>query len=200
MPPHVLDISDYEPGTSGPSGYAEGSTTSPATGTPIMGRNTGTNTLKVAKMDGNDQLYVVPVGSLPVKGVYNTTPPTLTNGQDTVFQVDVNGNQKVTLATTLAGEDIANDVQKVEERYLPLNVSTAATTVVKSGSGYVKAIRVIGGTLGTVTVYDNTSASGTVLVPTVTPTAAGLLIESITFSTGLTIVTGSATILTGAYR
>jgi hypothetical protein len=38
-----------------------------------------------------------------------------------------------TLATTLAGEDVANDVLKVEQRFAPINVS--ADTLVKSGPG-----------------------------------------------------------------
>ncbi len=103
-------------------------------------------------------------------------------------------------AAPLAGEDVTNDVIKVEQRYLPLAISAAATTNVKTGTGYLDSLVCVGGTLGAVTVYDNTVASGTVLCPTVTPVAGGILLRHITFSVGLTIVTAAATVLTGAYR
>jgi len=38
-------------------------------------------------------------GSVSVGGVYNSTPPTYTNGDDTELQTDVNGNLKVTVVT-----------------------------------------------------------------------------------------------------
>lgn len=74
-------------------------------------------------------------------------------------------------------------------------ISTATTTTVKSGAGIVREIRTIGGTLGNVTVYDNTAGSGTAIVPTVTPDKAQMLIQNGAFSTGLTIVTAAATLL-----
>lgn len=105
-----------------------------------------------------------------------------------------------TQATALAGEDLTNDVQKVEQRGANFNISTATTTTVRSGAGFVYNIRVIGGTLGSVTIYDNTAASGTVLCPAVTPVQNGILLENCTFGTGLTIVTAAATVITGSYR
>lgn len=104
------------------------------------------------------------------------------------------------LDVQLAGEDLINGVMKVEQRYTPFAISTATTTTVISGSGYVNRIRVVGGTLGNVTIYDNTAASGTVLLPTATPVQDGILLENITFDTGLTIVTAAATVIVGGYR
>ncbi len=98
------------------------------------------------------------------------------------------------------GADAVADVQRVERQLLPIAISTATTTVVKSGSGYCGVLRCVGGTLGNVTVYDNTAASGTILCPTVTPVADGVLIEDIVFNVGLTVVTAAATVLTGSYR
>lgn len=100
----------------------------------------------------------------------------------------------------LSGEDPDAGVMKVENRGGYFNISSATTTVVKSGAGHINSIRVIGGTLGNVTVYDNTSGSGTVICPTVTPVANGVLIEDVDFTTGLTIVTAAATIITGSFR
>ena len=73
---------------------------------------------------------------------------------------------KVTLATTLAGEDVANDVQKTEERYstIPTGATTAmfaADTAIKNSSGYVKSITCYSdavATAGNIKLLDNTVA------------------------------------------
>ena len=79
---------------------------------------------------------------------------------------------KVTLATTLAGEDVIGDVQKTEERYLtiPIGGTTAmiaADQLYKSGPGYVRGITCYSdatATAGTIAVLDNTAAgAGNVL-------------------------------------
>ena len=134
------------------------------------------------------------------RGVYNATPPSLSDGDTSAPQLDPSGNHKITLATGLAGEDLTADRLKTEHRGSPFAISTATTTTVKSGAGFIYKIRVIGGTLGNVTIYDNTAASGTVLLPTVTPVQDGVLLENVSFATGLTIVTAAATIIVGSYR
>lgn len=98
------------------------------------------------------------------------------------------------------GADPVADVQRVERQLLSAAINTAATTTVKNGPGYVGTIRVLGGTLGAVTVYDNTAGSGTVLVPTVTPIQGGVLLEDVVFNVGLTIVTAAATVIVISYR
>lgn len=79
-------------------------------------------------------------------------------------------------------------------------ISTATTTVIKALPGTIRDIRVIGGTLGNVTVYDNSAASGTVLVPTVTPAAGQILLSDAAFTTGCTIVTAAATLIVVTWR
>ena len=84
-------------------------------------------------------------------------------------------------------------------------ISTQTTTVVKSGIGQLGTIMVLGGTLGAITVYDNTAASGTVIAPTFTPATLagggpGVYVFNCSFSVGLTIVTGAGTALTVLYR
>lgn len=125
---------------------------------------------------------------------------TRTNGQVADITTDENENQWVRETYAPVYEDNVAGVAKVEQRYTPLAISTATTTVVKSGPGFLHQIRVIGGTMGAITIYDNTAASGTQIVPTITPTAQGLLLEDVLFTTGLTIVTAAATIMTGSYR
>lgn len=114
-----------------------------------------------------------------------------------------NEHLKESLNTKLAGEDLVNDVQKVEQRYTYNAISTATTTLVKTGAGFVHTISIVGGTLGAITVYDNTTATGTAIIPTFTPTATlpcPPIILDASFATGLTIVTAAATIIVVSYR
>ncbi len=79
-------------------------------------------------------------------------------------------------------------------------INTATTTTVKSGIGILHTITVAAGTLGAITVYDNTAGSGTTIMRTFTPTVAGTYILDVAFTTGLTIVTAAATVVTVSYR
>lgn len=73
---------------------------------------------------------------------------------------------KVTLATTLAGEDTVNGVLKTEERYLTIptggtDAMIAADQLYKSGPGYVRSITCYSdatATAGTIALRDNTAA------------------------------------------
>ncbi len=137
------------------------------------------------------------------QGVYQVTPTTLTNNQAAAIGVDANRNVKVTLATEIAGEDLTNNVLKVEQRFSYAAISTATTTTIKSGAGFIHTLNIVGGTLGAITVYDNTAGSGTTIIPTFTPTATlpcpSIVLDQ-TFATGLTIVTAAATIINVGYR
>ena len=85
-------------------------------------------------------------------------------GGPTTGVLDANSNVGTTLATTLAGEDVANDVLKVEQRFAPINVS--ADTLVKSGPGQLHLMTCSSdatATAGSIILYDNTAESGTVL-------------------------------------
>lgn len=80
------------------------------------------------------------------------------------------------------------------------NLASAATTTVKSGSGILEKIVVNTGVASTtVTVYDNTAASGT-KIATASTTAQGVLIYGCRFGTGLTVVTSGAADITIVYR
>ncbi len=86
------------------------------------------------------------------------------SGDNTNF--DSNGNAGVTLQNMLAGEDVVNDVQKVEERYLTIPIGgtdamIAADQLYKSGPGYVRSITCYSdatATAGTIALRDNTAA------------------------------------------
>lgn len=89
------------------------------------------------------------------------------------LSVDSLGNAKTSLGTTLACEDVVNDICKVEMRFTYTNISTNATTVVKSAPGHLHCVIVnkFGGE-STATVYDNTAGSGT-KIATIDTSAAG---------------------------
>jgi hypothetical protein len=91
-------------------------------------------------------------------------------------------------------------VVKVVPRGTPINILTATTTVVKSGPGHLNNLIAVGGTMGNVTVYDNTAASGTVLWGPGTPAAGARILENIEYSVGLTIMTAAAAALSGSFR
>lgn len=127
------------------------------------------------------------------EGIYNATAPVLNDGGDQTLQLDNAANLKVTQATTLAGEDITNDVLKTEQRfsysYLDGSSSsnTATTTVVKSGAGFLHAVNIVGvTTAGTVTLYDNTAGNGTGIAA-ITGAAVSSYPFNVSFGTGLTV-------------
>lgn len=108
-------------------------------------------------------------------GEYKAVPTVLADGERGELQLDTSGNIKATLATTIAGEDVPNDVLKVEQRYS--NTHCTADTLVKTGAGHLHAIVVsqpaaAAPTAGVLTVYDNTSEAGTVLFQHYFPASA----------------------------
>jgi len=138
-------------------------------------------------------------------GVYNANAITLNDGEGAGLALDVNANGKVTMATLIAGEDLTNNVLKTEERFSYAHVAAGtATTTVKSGAGFLHclSINTKGASSNTLTVYDNTAGSGTVIAVIDTTAQVQSLFYDVTFATGLTIVsaTGTGADYTVAYR
>lgn len=71
------------------------------------------------------------------------------------------------------------------------NITTAATTTVKSGSGTLHSVTI--NSLGTVAssciIYDNTAGSGTTIATINTLSISGTFMFDAAFATGLTLVT-----------
>lgn len=86
------------------------------------------------------------------------------------------------------------------DTFIHRNITTATTTVVKSGTGILKSITVNSTAAGTITVYDNTSAAGTKIATLKTSVVEGTYEYNVSFNTGLTIVTGAASDITVAYN
>lgn len=76
-----------------------------------------------------------------------------------------------------------------DESFNYQNIPTATTgaTVVKSGSGTLHCIVVNNSLTGTITVYDNTAASGTVIATITNPTKGLSFFYDVVFNTGLTV-------------
>lgn len=126
-------------------------------------------------------------GTAASTSAYGT--PSLTKDASGNFEVEPSGHI-----------DTTANVAKVELAATTVAISTATTTVVKAGVGKLHYINVIGGTLGNITVYDNTAGSGTVIVPTATPTGSVMWVFNRPVATGITVVTAGATVLVVGYR
>lgn len=135
-------------------------------------------------------------------GVRQDTPAATagTSGDYQPSISDANGNTWTSLGTKIAGEDLTNDVLKVEVRNTSTYIITATTTTIKTGAGVLHSITVEGGTAGTITVYDNTAASGTKLADFSSTNALATYLLDVAFATGLTVVTSAATSLTVSSR
>ena len=114
-------------------------------------------------------------------------------------KVDSSGNLIVS-ALLLAGEDQINDVLKTEQRFALTHISTATTTVIKNVPGFLHSVTINTTAIGTITIYDNTAASGTVLAVIAASTLEKTLTYNGVFNVGLTIVTAAASDITVSYR
>jgi hypothetical protein len=78
-------------------------------------------------------------------------------------------------------------------------ISTGATTLIKTGPGALIAIVMGNSTAGTVTVYDNTAASGNIIAKFNTSTSAFSFQIGAKFTIGCTVVTSAADQVTVIY-
>lgn len=100
----------------------------------------------------------------PVGLKYNYSPPTYDDGDVGFGQMTVNGFQKVTLAEYIAGEDITNNVMRVEHQYSYSRKT--ADGQVKATAGFIHTVTFSATgtvTAGVITIYDSASESGTVV-------------------------------------
>ena len=89
--------------------------------------------------------------------------------------------------------------------YSHKNITTATTTVVRTGAGVLHAITVNAAVAsGTITVYDNSAGSGTkiatITFPATLLASQIVLLYDVVFTTGLTIVTVEANDITVSWR
>lgn len=124
--------------------------------------------------------------------IYNATPTTRTEGQGGPLQADTKGNLHSNLNTLLSGENQGKNRLMTTRPGTSTRITTATTTTPVSGTGILAKIIVEVALTGTVTVYDNTAASGTVLAILPIGTVAGVYMFDSKFTTGLTLVTSAA--------
>ncbi|MEW6126730.1 MAG: hypothetical protein AB1757_06805 [Acidobacteriota bacterium] len=114
---------------------------------------------------------------------------------------EITTSSNVAFASELqAGEDLTNDVIKVEQRFSYNYISTATTTQVKSGAGFLHAIVVGETAAGSIKVIDNTSGTTTNLGELKASIVEGTYVFNCSFATGLRIVTAAASKITVIYR
>lgn len=140
-----------------------------------------------------------------LSGLRATDPTSLqsaeTAGDLVNFAGSLQGEALVYFSRLFEGEDQTNHVLKTENQFVYTNITTATTTVVKSGAGFFHGIMVNKPVAAaTIAIYDNTAGSGP-LIGTITFGASVLADISfrqynVKFNTGLTIVTSGATDLT----
>lgn len=109
--------------------------------------------------------------------------------------IDNNNNVNTNLTTQIAGEDLTNDVLKVEQRFSYAAVSSLSTVAVKSGAGFLHAIDIGLPSLATVVIYDNTVPSGTIIHRFASGYPMGSHPLNVSFSTGLTVDTTAGVII-----
>jgi hypothetical protein len=115
-------------------------------------------------------------------------------------KADLAETQPVTQATLISGEDQTNDLIKVEQRYSYSRINTATTTVVKNAPGFLQSINVLATAAGTITVYDNTAGSGTVIAVLKAGINEGTYTFNVECLTGITIITAGASDITVSFR
>jgi hypothetical protein len=76
------------------------------------------------------------------------------------------------------------------------NITTATTTVVKGSAGILRRITINTTAAGAITVYDNTSATGTKIATFPLSVGVGSYEFGCRFNTGLTVVTAAASDIT----
>lgn len=167
-------------------------------------RTIRTDTTGYQIMVGDVQAAATDANTAPVKigGKFNTTPQTLSDGQRGQIQLDANSNLRVAEQLQPVYEDNNAGVAKVEQRFQAQRINTNTTTVLKSASGMIHTVTVgVAGTTSTITIYDNTAGSGTILAVISSTDVGSFHIDS-QFATGLTIVTagGAAADISVSFR
>lgn len=132
--------------------------------------------------------------------VDEVSPGSVTEGNSGV--VRMTATREIRTAETYAPtyEDNVVGVAKVEQRFSYSYISSATTTTIKSGAGFLHTITITEAVASTIIVYDNTAGSGTIIASFVASAGVGTYHLNVAFGTGLTIVTAGASKLTTSYR
>lgn len=171
---------------------------------------TTSGTQKVLKTDSNGELQVDILSSALPSGA--ATEATLSAASGKLPATLGQKAMAASLAVVVASDQSAVPISAAS---LPLpsnasrtgysfsNLAANATTTVKSGAGLLRSITINtkGASSNTITVYDNTAASGTKIATIDSTVTYGTLLYDLSFATGLTIIiaTGTAPDITVSY-
>ncbi len=159
---------------------------------------------RVVLVSGTQSIGLVTVAGGGVSSNYAATATTYTAGT-TQLWTDANGNLKTTLATQLAGEDLTNDVLKVEQRFSYATFTSATTVAVKSSAGFIHGYHVGAVSCPSIILYDSAVPSGTALARIACGMPLGFHPLDVSFNTGLSVDAiagggGVAPYITFSYR
>jgi len=131
----------------------------------------GTGATNLGKAEGSDHTTGdVGIQILAVRR--DTVASSGANGDYVTINQDANGNEWVTLGTSLRGEDFTYNVTKTQTR-ATYTVPLTASGLVFTGAGQLIGFTINScGAGATLKIWDNTSASTTVFLDTMTFTAA----------------------------
>lgn len=156
----------------------------------------------------DDTAFIVGAGYITAIGALadETGPDSVDEGDVGLLRMTLTRFLKTSMGDLISGENQTTNRMMVEHYYSGTNITSATTTTVLSGAGLFHSIVINKAVAtGVITIYDNTAASGTV-IGTITFGAA-LLSDPPIFtlynrqvSTGITIVTSTATDITVMYR
>jgi hypothetical protein len=137
----------------------------------------------------------VPTSVAVTGALYSASPATRVEAKVGPLQQDLAGNLCVTVATDIAGEDRSNTRLRVYSPNGYTHLAANATTTIKSGAGTLRGVTVgtKGATGNTLTLYDNTAGSGTVIGVIDTTREQPFYPFDVQFTTGLTVVIATGT-------
>lgn len=122
---------------------------------------------------------------VPMGAIYRATATTYNSGDISYLHTDVNGNLKVTNAALQAGEDLTNDVTKVEQRYSYAALTSLSTLAVKGSAGFLHAFTIGMPSCPTINFYDSLTATGTPFFRIAAGYPMGAHTVNISFNTAL---------------
>ena len=145
----------------------------------------------LANLKNAAAMYVMPWAE------FNATPGTLADGDQGPIQIDASGNLKVAEQKAPVYEDNTAGRALVEQRNSYANILSTTAQVLKTGAGLLHLVTVNKPVASaTITIYDNTAASGTkiatVTLPATLTSDTDVLQYDVAFATGLTVICSSA--------
>ena len=135
-------------------------------------------------------------------GAYEGTATTIGIGTTGVMEIDANRNLMINPATLLAGEDLTNNVMKVEQRFSYAYSAAVGTTVIKASAGFLHGIT-LGSTSagGALTIYDNASGTSATVIGLLKASAAeGFYAFDVSFANGCVVANVGTQTYTVSYR